>query len=125
METRLPLRSALSSLQRVSISTLRPTPQPNSCTSTALAAGTVAVLELASFVSGFGSVAEFSTSKVGVIHSDDTTPTDITDGTLSPAVPVKSLYQPVAEPRLQYSMTRQSKSVALSSKSTGERRSCP
>jgi hypothetical protein len=56
--------------------------------STALAAGTVAVIEAASLVSGFGSTAEFSTSKVGVVHAEDTTPADI-----SGAVPVKSLYQ--------------------------------
>jgi hypothetical protein len=61
--------------------------------STALATGTVALIEVASFVSGFGSTAEFSTSKVGTIHSEDTTATDITGGTPSPAVPVKSLFQ--------------------------------
>ena len=37
--------------------------------STALATGTAAVIEVASFVSGFGSTAEFSTSKVGTIQS--------------------------------------------------------
>src|SRR5262249_49962920 len=36
--------------------------------STALANGTVAVLEVASFVSGFSSMADFSVSKVGVVH---------------------------------------------------------
>src|SRR5262245_15269870 len=61
--------------------------------STALAAGTVAVIEAVSFVSEFGSTAEFSTSKVGVIHSEDTSPTDVTGGTPSPASPVKSLFQ--------------------------------
>jgi hypothetical protein len=61
--------------------------------STALANGTVAVLEIASFVSGFGSTAEFSVSKAGVVHMEDTTPTDITGGTPSPATPVKSLFQ--------------------------------
>src|SRR5262249_34146098 len=61
--------------------------------STALATGTVAVIEAASFVSGFGSTAEFSTSKVGVIHSEDTSPTDVTGGTPSPASPVKSSFQ--------------------------------
>ena len=61
--------------------------------STSLATGTVAVIEAASFVSGFGSTAEFSTSKMGVIHSEDTSPTDVTGGTPSPASPVKSLFQ--------------------------------
>jgi hypothetical protein len=56
--------------------------------STALPKGTVAVLEVASFVSGFGSTAEFSVSKAGVVHMEDTTPTDITGAT-----PVKSLFQ--------------------------------
>src|SRR5262249_34224918 len=35
--------------------------------STALASGTVALLEVASFVSGFGSVAEFKTTKVAAL----------------------------------------------------------
>jgi hypothetical protein len=61
--------------------------------STALASGTIGVVEVASFVSGFGSTAEFSTSKVGTVHMEDTSPTDITGGTPSPAIPVKSLYQ--------------------------------
>src|SRR5215831_4843725 len=61
--------------------------------STSLASGTVAVIEAASFVSGFGSTAEFSTSKVGVVHSEDMSPTDVTGGTPSPASPVKSLFQ--------------------------------
>jgi hypothetical protein len=56
--------------------------------STALAAGTVAAVEAASLVSGFGSTAEFSTTKVGALHFEDTSPTDI-----SGAAPVKSLYQ--------------------------------
>jgi putative ABC transport system substrate-binding protein len=59
----------------------------------ALAAGTVGVIEVASFVSGFGSTAEFSTSKAGVFHSEDTSPTDVTGGAPSPASPVKSLFQ--------------------------------
>jgi len=61
--------------------------------STSLATGTVAVIEAASFVSGFGCTAEFSTSKVGVVHSEDTSPTDVTGGTPSPTSPVKSLFQ--------------------------------
>ena len=61
--------------------------------STALPTGTVAVLEIASFVSGFGSTAEFNTTKVGALHMEDTIPADIvsTGGTV--AAPVKSLYQ--------------------------------
>jgi hypothetical protein len=61
--------------------------------STALAAGTVGVIEAASFVSGFSSAPEFSVSKVSVLHFEDTAPTDITGGTPSPATPVKSLWQ--------------------------------
>jgi hypothetical protein len=61
--------------------------------STALAAGTVAVVEIASFVSGFGSAVEFSTTKVSAVHMEADTPADITGGTPSPAVPVKSLFQ--------------------------------
>jgi len=61
--------------------------------STALATGTVAVLELASFVFGFGSVAEFSTTKVAALHMEADAPIDITGGTPSPAVPVKSMFQ--------------------------------
>ena len=44
------------------------------------------MIEAASFVSGFGSTAEFRTSKVGVIHSEDTSPTDVTGGTPSPRI---------------------------------------
>jgi len=61
--------------------------------STALAAGTVAVVEIASFVSGFGSTVEFSTTKASAVHLEADTPADITGGTPSPAVPVKSLWQ--------------------------------
>jgi hypothetical protein len=61
--------------------------------STALATGTVVVLEVASLVSGFSSVPEFRVSKTAVYHSEDASPTDITGGSPSPAVPVKSLYQ--------------------------------
>ena len=61
--------------------------------STALATGTVAVLEVASFVSGFGSTAEFDVTKVGAVHMEDTSPQEITGGTPSPAVPVRSLFQ--------------------------------
>jgi hypothetical protein len=56
--------------------------------STALAAGTVAAIEAASFVSGFGSTAEFSVSKVAALHMDDTSPQDITAGS-----PSRSMFQ--------------------------------
>ena len=64
--------------------------------STALPTGTVAVLEIASFVSGFGSTAEFNTTKVGALHMEDTTPADIVSAGGTVAAPVKSLYQTVA-----------------------------
>lgn len=62
-------------------------------TSTKLAAGTVGVVEVGSFVSGFSSVVEFKTRKEASAHFEDTAATDITGGTPSPAVPVKSFYQ--------------------------------
>src|SRR5262249_23032973 len=61
--------------------------------STSLAAGTVAVVEVASLVSGFGSTAKFTASPYSAIHLEDTSPQDITGGTPSPAVPVKSMFQ--------------------------------
>jgi len=61
--------------------------------STALPAGTVAAIELASFVSGFSSVPEFETARDAAIHMEDTSPQDITGGTPSPAVPIKSMFQ--------------------------------
>jgi len=61
--------------------------------STALPTGTVAVLEVASFVSGFGSAAEFNTTKVGALHMEDTTPADIVSAGGTVAAPVKSLCQ--------------------------------
>jgi hypothetical protein len=61
--------------------------------STALAAGTVVVLEVASLVSGFSSVPEFRVSRTAIYHAEDTAPTDITGGTPSPAVPVRSAFQ--------------------------------
>jgi hypothetical protein len=60
--------------------------------STALAAGTVGVIESASFVSGFGSTPEFSVSKVAVLHMEDSTPADIVSGGTA-AVPARSLFQ--------------------------------
>jgi hypothetical protein len=56
--------------------------------STALAPGTVALLEAASLVSGFGSTARFDTSKVAAMHMEDTTPGDVSGST-----PVKSMMQ--------------------------------
>ena len=61
--------------------------------STSLAAGTVGIVEAASFVSGFGSVAEFNTTKVAAVHMEDTTPADIVSAGGTVAAPVKSLYQ--------------------------------
>jgi hypothetical protein len=53
----------------------------------------VAVVEAASFVSGFSPVPEFRVSDQAIYHAEDSSPTDITGGTPSPAVPVKSLWQ--------------------------------
>jgi len=55
--------------------------------STALAPGTVAVVEVASLVSGFGTVVEFSTGKYAAVHMEDTAPADF------PAAPMKSMFQ--------------------------------
>jgi len=38
-------------------------------------------------------VAEFSTTRTGLLHMEDTTPTDITGGSPSPATPVRSMFQ--------------------------------
>jgi hypothetical protein len=61
--------------------------------STSLAAGTVVVVELGSVVSGFSAVPEFSVSRHAVYHAEDSSPTDVTGGTPSPAVPVRSAFQ--------------------------------
>jgi hypothetical protein len=61
--------------------------------STALAAGTVAVVEVASFVSGFSALPTFRVGDQASYHAEDTSPQDITGGTPSPAVPVKSMFQ--------------------------------
>src|SRR6516162_464130 len=61
--------------------------------STALPAGTVAAVEVASFVSAFSPVPEFSTSQTAAVHFEDTSPQNITGGTPSPAVPVRSAFQ--------------------------------
>jgi hypothetical protein len=54
--------------------------------STALAAKTVAAIEVSSLVVGFASTADFSVSKAGLLHMEDTSPTDL-------GTPSKSLYQ--------------------------------
>ena len=61
--------------------------------STALAAGTVAVVEIASFVSGFGSTAEFDVTKVGAVHMEADAPADIVSAGGAVATPVRSLFQ--------------------------------
>jgi hypothetical protein len=61
--------------------------------STALAVGTVIMVEPTSFVSAFGTAPEFETVTQPLFHYEDTTPQDITGGTPSPAVPVRSLFQ--------------------------------
>jgi hypothetical protein len=61
--------------------------------STSLPAGTVAAVEVASFVSAFSPVPEFSTSPTAAVHFEDTSPQDITGGSPSPAVPVRSAFQ--------------------------------
>src|SRR5262249_26347794 len=48
--------------------------------STALATGTVAVVEVASFMSGFGSTPEFSVSRDTAVHMEADTPADIVSG---------------------------------------------
>jgi len=62
-------------------------------TSTALAAGTVGVVEISSFVSGFSSVAEFSTTRAGLLHMEDTTPGQIVSDSGTLASPVRSFFQ--------------------------------
>ena len=61
--------------------------------STVLAAGTVVALEIGSFVSGFSAVPTFRVSNVSAYHAEDTSPQQITGGTPSPAVPVRSMFQ--------------------------------
>jgi len=62
-------------------------------TSTMLPAGVLIALEVASFVSGFSAVPTFRVSNVATYHAEDTSPQQITGGTPSPAVPVRSLFQ--------------------------------
>jgi len=61
--------------------------------SASLAAGTIIAIEMASFISAWAPEPEFSTTKAATIHAEDTAPTDITGGTPSPAVPVRSYFQ--------------------------------
>jgi HK97 family phage major capsid protein len=61
--------------------------------STALAAGTVIMVEPSSFVSAFDATPEFDVVTAPLFHYEDTSPQDITGGTPSPAVPVRSLFQ--------------------------------
>ncbi|HMF28128.1 MAG TPA: hypothetical protein VKE42_05110, partial [Candidatus Cybelea sp.] len=61
--------------------------------SSSVAAGTVIMVETTSFVSAFSPVPEFEASSHVALHFEDTSPTDITGGTPSPAVPVRSAFQ--------------------------------
>jgi hypothetical protein len=61
--------------------------------SASLAAGEIIAVELASFVSAFDATPDFDIVQVAEFHAEDTSPTDITGGTPSPAVPVRSLFQ--------------------------------
>jgi hypothetical protein len=61
--------------------------------SNSIPAGTVILVEASSFVSAFGDVPEFETSRFATLHYEDTAPTDITGGSPSPAVPVRALMQ--------------------------------
>jgi hypothetical protein len=58
--------------------------------STAMAANTVGLIEVASFVSGFRSKAEFSTSHTTLLHFEDDAPTDITGGRPRPGLPIST-----------------------------------
>jgi hypothetical protein len=59
--------------------------------SAGIAAKTVAVVEAASFAISIGAP-EFMVSRVGALHMEDTTPTDIVVGGV-PSTPVKSMFQ--------------------------------
>src|SRR5262249_27571061 len=61
--------------------------------SSSVAAGTAILVEPSSFVSAFGPVPEFEASTHVALHFEDTAPADITGGTPSPAVPVRSAFQ--------------------------------
>jgi hypothetical protein len=63
--------------------------------SSVLAAGTVVGVDTASFVSGYGSTPEFSTSTATVLHEEDTNPANIGSAGTPPivAAPSRSLFQ--------------------------------
>jgi hypothetical protein len=61
--------------------------------STVIAPGTVVLVEPSSFVSAFSPTPEFDVVDTPSIHFEDTAPQNITGGTPSPAVPVRSLFQ--------------------------------
>jgi len=61
--------------------------------SSSLAVGTVVCVEGSSFVSAFSNVPEFSVDEHAAFHMEDTNPQDVTGGTPSPAVPVRSMFQ--------------------------------
>jgi hypothetical protein len=61
--------------------------------SNAVAVGTVIMLEGSSFVSAFDPTPRFEAGDQMAIHMEDVAPVDITGGTPSPAVPVRSMFQ--------------------------------
>jgi len=61
--------------------------------SSSVAVGTVVCVEGSSFVSAFSNVPEFSVDEHAAFHMEDTNPQDVTGGTPSPAVPVRSMFQ--------------------------------
>jgi hypothetical protein len=58
-----------------------------------LAAGTLIALEPSSLVCGIDPVPEFSVGVQPTLHMETATPQDVTGGTPSPAVPIKSMFQ--------------------------------
>jgi len=61
--------------------------------SSSVPAGTVIAIEASSFVSAFDAVPQFEAVTAPLFHFEDTSPTDITGGSPSPAVPVRSPFQ--------------------------------
>jgi hypothetical protein len=62
--------------------------------SSALPLGTLIIVEASSFVSAFNATPQFETGQqMAIVHMEADTPTDITGGSPSPAVPVASLWQ--------------------------------
>jgi hypothetical protein len=55
--------------------------------------GTVLALDAADFVSVGSDAPRFEVSDQATLHLEDTSPSDITGGTPSPATPVKSMFQ--------------------------------